>query len=397
MDWKPATKNEQGLLKVPKRWLHLHYYEALNILFRFENSLRVFVYTVLKNEFADSWSNCSFSVPGGESASIKSIAAKRIGQADSFGYLGFDTKAPLMHLTSGELVELIMADAYWPKFRSHFKGNKEIIKNKLLEVGTIRNSLAHFRPMKAEDIEVVKQNARHTLLSVEECLSNIFSQTLRVPTNTSDQWYKSISTLGTKYIKTTPYYSANESWVNVKLVFDAPILSKSAYTRSFHAFTLAKVNSPNLLLNHPTIKSHVTYLSEAVNYPTLDENLDISISKDLNLVFRKDVLVANVNNLVTELSDALSKITEECELLLQDNLARGTLVEPASVHTWWRDPQQGKDGRWVHVYDELRRPYQSSDPDEYWGQHEFASDAVAGLCRYPWMPQDISEAESFLD
>ena len=226
MDWKLATRNEQGLINVPKRWLHIHYYEAMNILFRFENSLRVFVYAILKNEFLEKWRDCVFTLPGADSNSIKAIAAKRISQAESFGYIGFDIKAPLMHLTSGELVELIMAEAYWPKFKGCFKGNRDIIKNKLLEIGTIRNSLAHFRPIKPEDIELVKQNSRHTLVGVEECLGNIFNQRLRVPTNSIDEWYKSISTLGTDLITTAPFYSADECWVNIKLKFNTPILSK---------------------------------------------------------------------------------------------------------------------------------------------------------------------------
>ena len=182
MRWQNAYRNNEGLLKVPKRWLHVHYYEALNILFRFENSLRVFVYTVLKNEFAEKWLECIVAIGGNDPQMLKTITAKRINQADSFGYIGFDIKAPLMHLTSGELVELITADSYWPKFKEYFRGNKEIMKNKLLEIGTIRNSLAHFRPIKPEDIEVVKHNSRHTLLGVEECLYNVFFQSLRVPT-----------------------------------------------------------------------------------------------------------------------------------------------------------------------------------------------------------------------
>ena len=186
MEWKDSTITDNNFIKIPKRWLHIHYYEALNILFRFENSLRVFVYSILKNEFLDEWKNCNFSMPGGDQKSIKGIANKRIKQSESFGYLGFDITAPLMHLTSGELVELIVSDPYWPKFKSHFKGNKEIIKNKLLEIGNIRNSLAHFRPIKPEDIGLVKQNSRHTLIGVEKCLKNLFSQTLRVPTNTTD-------------------------------------------------------------------------------------------------------------------------------------------------------------------------------------------------------------------
>lgn len=111
MEWKPTIRNDQGLLKVPKRWLHIHYYEALSILFRFENSLRVFVYAILKNEYSSKWGDCNFSMPGGDATAIKSLAARRINQADNFGYLGFDIKATLMHLTSGELVELITADA----------------------------------------------------------------------------------------------------------------------------------------------------------------------------------------------------------------------------------------------------------------------------------------------
>lgn len=149
MRWRSASTNDQGLVKTPSAWLFIHYYEALNILFRFENSLRVFVYAILKNEFLDEWKSCSFTPQGGDSTSIITLARKRISQAETFGYLGFDTKAPLMHMTSGELVDLITSDAYWNKFGSYFRGRKEIIRNKLLEIGNIRNSLAHFRPIKA--------------------------------------------------------------------------------------------------------------------------------------------------------------------------------------------------------------------------------------------------------
>jgi hypothetical protein len=47
MDWHQAKQVNEAV-QIPDRWLHLHYYEALNILFRFENALRVFVYVILK-------------------------------------------------------------------------------------------------------------------------------------------------------------------------------------------------------------------------------------------------------------------------------------------------------------------------------------------------------------
>lgn len=397
MEWKNVIPKEAGAIKVPNRWLQIHYYEALNILFRFENSLRVFVYIILKNEYQEKWVDCNFQMPGGEASSIKSMAAKRIKQSDNFGYLGFDIKAYLMHLTSGELVELITTDAYWSKFKKHFKGNKDIIKNKLLEIGTIRNSLAHFRPMKAEDIEVVKQNSRHTLLGVEECLKNTFNQSIRVPTNTAESWYQAISTLGTNYITTTLHYSQNEEWVNVKISFKTPILGRQKYGEEYINFNLIKLKSPAILIHHPVIRGHATYVSEHVSPPTLNEGMDLMLTKDVNIVFQKAVLAAQSESIAKELANILAKISEECDLLQKDNLARGTLVEPINTYTWWRRESKDQAGQWNHSYDDLHSPYQSSDADEYWGQHLFVSDPVAGCHRYPWMPESISTPEGFFD
>lgn len=396
MKWKQAIIKEQGFFEIPKRWLHIHYYEALNILFRFENSLRVFVYTVLKNEFHDKWKDCNFSINNGDAKSIKGIASQRVKQAESFGYLGFDITAPLMHLTSGELVELITSQAYWPKFNNYFKGNKDIIKNKLLEIGTIRNSLAHFRPIKPEDIELIKQNSRHTLLGVESCLSNIFSQNLRVPTNTQDDWYKEISTLDTDLITTEPSYSSDESWLNIKLKFNTPVLKKEKAGENFFSYVLAKINTPNILIEHKDLTKNVTYISESVSYPTLSEEYDIEVSKKLHIVFRKDILVDNYKIISTEIKEILRRITEECDLLQQDNLARGKLVEPVKVWSYWVQPE-GQDGKWKHLYSSLWQEYEAHHPDEYWGKHQLSTDIVAGSIRYPWMPSDISEIERFLD
>jgi hypothetical protein len=55
MDWRNIVKLENDAIKVPSRWLHLHYYEALNILFRVENSLRMLVYVALKNQYKNQW------------------------------------------------------------------------------------------------------------------------------------------------------------------------------------------------------------------------------------------------------------------------------------------------------------------------------------------------------
>jgi hypothetical protein len=80
MDWKSATSKTEGSVSIPKRWLHLHYYEALNILFRMENALRVFVYVVLKNNFHEKWTETVMQTAEGEQSTIESTAAKREAQ-----------------------------------------------------------------------------------------------------------------------------------------------------------------------------------------------------------------------------------------------------------------------------------------------------------------------------
>ncbi|MDB5955452.1 MAG: hypothetical protein JWP60_2060 [Ramlibacter sp.] len=397
MDWKAAVVRDDGTVKLPKRWLHLHYYEALNILFRFENSLRVFVYAILKNEFGARWLECVCKSPASsESVTLKNVAARRATQAESFGYLGFDIKAAMMHLTSGELVELITADAYWPKFKPYFKASREIVKSKLLEIGTIRNSLAHFRPMPAADVEVIKQNSRHTLLEVEKCLHHLFTQNLRVPTNSPKSWYAALATLGTAQISTTLYYSNDENWVCAMLTFNSPMLSKQKITETFHSYNVAKINGPNVLLTFPKLRSHVTCLSEYQYPAAVDAEWNLTLQRALYFVFREDVLTINTAEIEGELKQVAQKISEECELLQQDHLARGSLVQAASGYSWW-ETREATPAGWRHSYGELEPTYDPSHPDEYWGERQFTGDVIAGIRRFPWMPEDVSSSEVFGD
>lgn len=365
MEWKSAQQEKEQRFVVPQRWLHIHYYDALNVLFRFENSLRVFVFAVMKNEHFDAWCTVTFDT-GGQQKTIAHLASKRISQADNFGYLGYEVKCPIMFLTSGELVELIISDAYWPLFRSHFRGNKEIIKNKLLEIGDIRNSLAHFRPIKEDDVELIKQNSRHSLLGVEEYLVGLFSQTNRVPTNTQEQWYKEISTIGSDVVTTSLLHSEDEEWINVQLVFRSTVIGKSTYGGDYHSYKVTRLVTPNVLSQHVNLAKYLTYASERSLYPGIDEDFDIQLTKLTNLVFRKSVLAKHFDVIVEELKGVVTTVADEVSLLANDNLARGTLVDGAGATAYWH-ADESKKGRWQFGYGENIIPYNSSHPFEYWG------------------------------
>ena len=131
MNWKEAKNEELNKYDLPGNWLNIEYFEALNILFRVENSLRIFVYIILKNQFQDKWKDLSVTSDDSESSTINAIAKKRISQDKNYAYLGFVMTSPLLHLTSGELIRIIISDTYWKYFKTYFPGSREIIKNKL--------------------------------------------------------------------------------------------------------------------------------------------------------------------------------------------------------------------------------------------------------------------------
>jgi hypothetical protein len=138
-----------------------------------ENSLRVFVYVVLKNKFKQKWTDISLQTADDQQSTIAATAVRRVAQAKGFGYLGYEISSPLMYLNSGELTQIICADAYWSLFKPFFRGKKEIIRTKLDEIGSVRNSLAHFRPLKYDDIELIKQNVKHTFVGIEQCFAEM--------------------------------------------------------------------------------------------------------------------------------------------------------------------------------------------------------------------------------
>lgn len=160
MDWEKTVQKEGNLVEIPENWLLIHYYEVLTTLFRIENALRVFVFLILKNELKEKWSGLSVTSDDSQEGTIETIAKKRINQAKDFGYLGYFVNCPIMYLTTGELIRLITAESYWKYFAKYFLGSKTIMKNKLDEIVNVRNSIAHFRPIKQGDVELIKAECR---------------------------------------------------------------------------------------------------------------------------------------------------------------------------------------------------------------------------------------------
>ncbi len=356
MDWKSATTKDDGTISIPERWLHLHYYEALNVLFRMENALRVFVYAVLKNRFREKWAEVTLQTIDDEASTIAATAAKRIAQAKGFGYLGYEISSPLMYLNSGELTRLITSDAYWELFKPYFRGKKEIIKTKLDEIGTVRNSLAHFRPLKYDDIELIKQNVKHAFGGIEQCLSEMTQADRVVPTNTVADWYKTLCTLGS-------------TLCTIRLFQDQ----------------VAK--------KFPKLAAVMTFMTEDIPHISMPADNSPKFRKRVSFVFSKDALLDAHLEISDQIKELLLKIETETELVQQDNLARGDVIDSARATSSF---QKGKDFSWWSTNTEdMKNEFGDNDPPEYWGEMGiYMGDFIAGSRKYPWMTSDISKEEN---
>ncbi|WP_124647040.1 hypothetical protein [Burkholderia contaminans] len=132
----------------------------------------------------------------GGGITIRTETKKRIQQAREYGYLGYEVSSPMLFLNSGELAQIITSEDYWKYFAPFFRASKAIVLAKLQEIGAVRNSLAHFRPIKHDDIDLIKQNSKHLLIEVENCLVQLTSISDVVPTNSEDAWCKELKPIG---------------------------------------------------------------------------------------------------------------------------------------------------------------------------------------------------------
>ncbi len=391
MLWEKAAKVPDGKLDVPSSWLYPHYYEALTVLFRVENALRLFVYLVLKEQFGPKWKDLEISSDEEAKTSIGALARRRIEQGKMFGYLSYPIQSSLMHLTSGELVRLIIHDSYWPVFKEYFFAAKSVVTLKLQEIGTIRNGLAHFRPLSPNDVEVVKLNANQMLSEVERTLIEIIQCPQGVPTNTTEDWYTQLRTLGTDQVTMNFLQSKDERWVKITLRYGITHLSGAPNRdRSFQRYRITNLDTPAILLTQDTLRNYVLFVTERLPVLRVSEELIPVGHKEIGLTFSRRNLAEKYADIKESLERVLAQISEETALLREDQLARGRLVQGAIIVARATD---GEVPQWRVNTAPLRSQSPDEELPEYWGRIVAISDFISATEDYPWMPVKVSEEE----
>lgn len=392
MEWEQVSKGDDSTI-IPNTWIHIHYYEALNTLFRLENSLRIFVYVVLKNCFFDKWCDINITSDDAEPATIETIAKKRRNQAQDFGYLGYTTSCPLMYLTSGELIRIITDDSYWKYFKSYFPASKQIIKHKLDEIGVIRNSLAHFRPLKSDDVEAIKTNAKHTLSAVDHFLRQIGRCFNTVPTNTQDSWYLALSPLKNELCDLKLTQCEDGTWVNFRFKYYSKVLPTTLFRpdRKHYLHQILNLITPSILQYYGNITKYATCLTE-LSVDSWDYKPEKpALYKIFRIWFNRNVLNDHYQDIKNDIELLLSDIKAETELISSDNLARGKLISVARVSANLNE--DGKTQWWVLDADSTLCPNPKGVFPEYWGDTPLQTSMLTSTYKYPWMPIEVSKFE----
>lgn len=391
MEWANVTSYEDGKVKLPDTWLFTHYFDALNVLFRVENALRLFVYIVMKDQYGTKWRDIELSSEEQGKTTIGALARRRIEQGRTFGYLTYPIQSPLMHLTSGELVGLITHDSYWPIFKDFFQAARPVVTLKLQEIGTVRNALAHFRPVSPNDVEIVKLNANQMLSRVEETLSELIKCAETVPTNTEDEWYKVLHTVDSDNVKIGFSQSREESWIRLTLRYASTVVSAVPRRKTYRLrYRLTTVDVPSILFTYHCLRNQVLFATESIRNVGVKDDLSLEMEKRIGLTFGRRSLSKNYAELKKCLDTLLTQVGKETELLREDQLARGKIVSATTVTA---ERQQGEPP-WYHVpTDALKSAAPAEELPEYWGDIFSGYNFVSDTEYYPWMPVRICEQD----
>ena len=111
------------------------------------------------------------------------------------------------------------------------------------------------------------------------------------------------------------------------------------------------------------------------------------------LVFSRKILTENYEIIKSNIENLLSKISEETELIKEDNLARGEILEVAVAYVSLREGlESGSESYWWTDLGRFECVVREDDPPEYWGTifYILRGGFVADMSKYPWMPGKIS-------
>ncbi|MGF1850893.1 hypothetical protein L4C44_03260 [Vibrio satsumensis] len=376
---------------IPAEWIQVHYYEAANILFRFENSFRVFVYSILKMQFGKDWANTKVN----ENQTLNQVYKARSALDNKHGYLGQSVSSPMLYLNSGELTYIIDSETLWTHFKPYFKADRSVIVNKLHEINSIRNSFAHFRPVSENDLTLLKLNISHIFYSAVDYFENLYNQFTEVPSNLNEKWYQELKAHNTENTTLTFNRSKNDKWVTLRLTLSLPLLNTIVATRSHHNIRTMQLRLDRLLKQFKDLVSITTFITDGryvlkAKPPSFPINQK-SLSHSVNFTFSRSTINRESELIVGKIKQIIETLESDIEIIRQDTRAEGGLLAPLSF--------------FVHDIDgdisvkAFHSSYNNIADDagvvEYWGKTVGTfMDPVSDISNIPWIKGLISNCNT---
>ena len=187
------------------------------------------------------------------------------------------------------------------------------------------------------------------------------------------------------------FQSPNGGWIRVQLSYSPTVLQQRSWGPSYISFRLTSIKTPEIIINFATLSKYATYLAEGTSYAQIEEGKLKGCVKFVNFIFRLPILQSHHEEIQKDMKTLVSQIGEETELITQDNLAVGKLVEPVS--TTARIVEVGESEYWQFDNQPLKVPVAPDNPPEYWGEVNSIGDFISGAYVYPWMQAHVSERE----
>lgn len=381
--------SDLGALVPPETWLRTHYFEAYNILFRVENSLRTFVYLVLKMQFGEKWQKISVLGEGPEKESVASRTKRLAAQTRKYAYLGHELACHLLLLSLGELVEIMTADMCWRHFKRFFSNNKEATLVKFYEIIAIRNALAHFRPINEQDLTTLKTNSEHLLSSVANFLNGTLNTVEPVPQMESPAWMESLQTLESSACSTRWKRSPDTGWLAFSIAWTFPV-AKLPDKPGDRDYSVLCLDTPEILRATPRLRERVSFSYElCLDYLRFDMEEMPMFGKETLVVFHRHVLEQNADDVREDLQDVLDAISSDTALLVAEPLRKGRFVKIAHITS---DPKTVDSSEYQGL---CCKKLDASLP-EYWGVFALApavKEFITGTYRFPWFTEIVANAE----
>ena len=238
-------------------------------------------------------------------------------------------------------------------------------------------------------MDLVKQNANHTLSKIEDTIIELLNCVNSTPSNTEEDWYKRLSTMGGERYGIEFTQSKDEAWVKLTLVFNLHKINTEPYYDIRRINTL-NIKTDSLLKEYPLLTKYLISVSEIKPSNYIKDITSFDFVKKINLIFNREMLVHEYETIERELKEILLQIDSETDLIARDNLARGRLVESVSVPIYERGTEENR--YFVGDIRELVSIVKVDSVAEYWGDLCFApQDFISDTERYPWINVRISD------